>query len=87
MGSPRRIPQKLGQKLLQVRLTRAFTQSQLAECLSDESVHVYKQDVQKFESNQREPSLVVLLKYSRLARLPMEFFADDEIDSANEMHR
>ena len=81
MGAPRRIPRKLGKKLLQVRSARDLTQSQMAESLSDKSVHVYKQDVQKFESNQREPSLIVLLRYSRIANMPMEFFADDEVDS------
>jgi DNA-binding XRE family transcriptional regulator len=80
MGSPRKRPARLGEKLLAVREKLGYTMVDMADMLSDDEVYVYKQDVHKFEKNERDPSLIILLRYSRLGKVPMEVFADDRLD-------
>jgi transcriptional regulator with XRE-family HTH domain len=36
--------------------------------------------VSGYELGTREPSLVVLLRYARLARVPVDYLLDDELD-------
>ena len=82
-ASPRVRPVRLAAKLAIVRAKLGITQPELAEALSDNKVVVSKQDISKYEKGERDPSLVILLRYSRLARVQMEIFADDKLDLPN----
>jgi DNA-binding XRE family transcriptional regulator len=78
MGRARRvIPAKLGKKLLQVRLGLGYNMPQMAAALSDDLVVVHKQDIFRFEKGEREPSLIVILRYSKLAKASIECLIDD----------
>lgn len=81
MGSASRLkPIRLGEKLLSIRRKFDYSLSQIAVALSCEKVIVPRTDISRFEKGQREPSLIVLLRYARLANVPMEILVDDEKD-------
>jgi transcriptional regulator with XRE-family HTH domain len=81
MGSfPRIKPSRLAEKLTLVRGRLGFTQAEMAEALSDKKFAVNYKDISRFEKGDREPSLMILLRYSRLAKVKMEIFADDSQD-------
>jgi transcriptional regulator with XRE-family HTH domain len=39
--------------------------------------------VSSYESGRREPDLIILLRYARLARVPMETLVDDKLELPN----
>ena len=80
MGTSRLKPAKLGEKLLAIRRRSDSSLSQIAAMLSDESVKIRKQDVSRFERGEREPNLIILLRYARLARISVESLIDDDLN-------
>lgn len=79
MGNPRIKPEFLAEKLLAIRTELRLTQIELAEELSCEKIKLRKSDISRYESGTREPSLVVLLRYARLANVTMETLVDDKL--------
>ena len=79
MGRSRRNkPLKLAGKLQMIRVGwLRLSQTEMAKAL-DLTVHYTA--VSHFEQGTREPSLVVLLKYARLAGISMEVLVDDQLD-------
>jgi transcriptional regulator with XRE-family HTH domain len=73
-------PQKLAEKLLAVRIKLELSQSELIAKIGSEDIPLYKSDISKYESGLREPPLIILLRYARLAKVSMESLVDDEID-------
>jgi DNA-binding XRE family transcriptional regulator len=80
MAATRKKPARLGEKLRAVREKFGFSLSEMAAKVSDDEVSIYRQDVHRYENNQTDPSLIILLRYARLARVKMEIFADDKLD-------
>ena len=76
---PRPRPARLGEKLLTIRTTLGFSQTEAVKRLDVEGMIVPGQ-ISDFESGKREPSLIVLLQYARLAGVHMEDLVDDEED-------
>ncbi|MDT7540588.1 MAG: Helix-turn-helix domain [Acidobacteriota bacterium] len=74
---PREKPARLGEKLLSIRQLLGFSQTQMAKALELEINYTV---ISSYELGTREPSLLVLLRYARLARTPVEFLLDDEMD-------
>lgn len=72
-------PKWLGEKLLLIRTHLGLTQPQLIKLLAVKGERLYPSSVSLFESGQREPSLLVLLRYARLVGVPMESLVDDKI--------
>jgi len=68
----RKRPKYLAKKLRQIRLNLGLTQQQLADRMKLDSG-----TISRFENDQREPSLMELLEYSRIGKVPMEVLADD----------
>jgi len=80
MGTnPRVRPERLAEKLLQIRLALGLSQSEMLRRLGLEDVISYKK-ISDYERGVREPSLLTLLEYSRVAGVHMEVLADDESD-------
>jgi transcriptional regulator with XRE-family HTH domain len=79
MGYARPKPERLAEKLQQVRLSLGLSQTELLRRLDAEDIIVYSQ-ISEFETGRREPSLLVLLLYARLAGVPTEVLIDDELD-------
>jgi transcriptional regulator with XRE-family HTH domain len=79
MGNSRERPKRLAEKLLQIRLALGLSQSQMLGHLGiGESG--YRHYISHFETGLREPTLMVLLEYARVANVLMEVLADDELD-------
>jgi transcriptional regulator with XRE-family HTH domain len=77
--SARERPRRLAAKLLQIRQALDMTQEQMLAALRlDEKV--FASAISGYELGTREPPLLVLLKYARLAGVCMEVLVDDELD-------
>jgi transcriptional regulator with XRE-family HTH domain len=78
MGSKRRAqPRRLGEKLLQIRKALELTQEQMSEKLNLKESPVYPTHISEFERGKREPSLLVLLSYSKIAGVSTDVLIDD----------
>jgi transcriptional regulator with XRE-family HTH domain len=78
MGTkPRQRPKRLGEKLLQIRLSFGLSQNEMISRLGAE---VTQNTLSSYELGNREPSLLILLSYARVAGVSMEVLADDELD-------
>lgn len=76
---PRQKPERLAEKLLTIRNAFGLSQTEAVKRLDAEGMVVASQ-ISEFESGRRVPSLLVLLRYARLARVHVEDLIDDEID-------
>jgi len=70
----------LGEKLLRIREALNVTQEQMSQRLYLKESPVYPTHVSEFEHGKREPSLLVLLRYAKLARVSTDVLIDDERD-------
>ena len=80
MGSkPQHRPEHLGRKLLQIRKALGVSQSEMSRQLSAESsFQTARARISEYESGKREPSLLILLAYGRVARVHLETLVDDQ---------
>lgn len=76
---PRQRPQRLAEKLLAIRTALGLSQTQTVKSLDAEEMIVPGQ-VSEFETGKREPSLLVLLRYARLAGVCVDTLIDDDLD-------
>ena len=78
MGSAKREkPKYLGRKLRKLRLdVLGYSQTEMAKALG---LKVDYSAVSGYERGAREPSLIVLLRYARLAGCTMEELVDDKL--------
>lgn len=74
----RRRPARLGEKLLHIRQALGLSQNQLIRRLGFEEL--VQGTISAFESGGREPSLLVLLAYARVAGVSVETLIDDGLD-------
>jgi transcriptional regulator with XRE-family HTH domain len=76
MGNSRPKPERLAEKLRQIREALGLSQTEMLKRLGlDESMSYAR--ISEYETGQREPSLLTLLAYSRAAGVHMEVLADD----------
>lgn len=83
MGARHRRPQpdRLAEKLHQLRIQFGYTLEEMAHALARaKKSPPAKSHIHRFEAGTREPSLLVLLEYSRFAGVPLEIFVDDELN-------
>lgn len=79
MGSARERPERLAEKLLQIRTVLGLSQSEMLNRLGlGESS--YRHYISQFETGKREPSLLVLLRYAEVAGLCLDALANDELE-------
>ena len=76
---PRVKPERLAEKLRTIRDTLGLSQGEFVKRLEAGDL-IDAKHVSKFELGEREPSLLVLLRYARLAGVSMDVLADDEMD-------
>ena len=72
-------PERLPEKLLEIRLALGLSQSELLRRLGFEDVMDYRR-ISEFERGTTEPHLSVLLEYARAAGVHMEDIVEDELD-------
>jgi len=79
MGNARPKPERLADKLLQIRNALGLSQQQLHKRLGIEDLIEYN-ELSKYELGKREPPLKILLQYARIAGVHMEDIVDDDLD-------
>jgi len=79
MGNVRQKPERLGEKLRQIRLTLGISQSEMLRRLGAEDSITYHQ-ISGYESGKREPSLPLLLKYAEAAGVCLDVLANDQLE-------
>jgi len=79
MGYVRRRPERLGEKLRQIRDALGLSQTEMLKRLEAEDLIAYSQ-ISQYETGRREPPLMILLQYARAAGVSMETLADDDLD-------
>ena len=79
MGSPRPRPERLAEKLVQIRVGLGLSQTQMLRRLEMEDRLHYGR-ISEYESAKREPTLTTILQYARVAGVHMEDIVDDELD-------
>lgn len=84
MGYARPRPKRLAEKLLQIRNALGLSQTEMWRRLGVEEEIPYKR-ISKYELDQNEPPLSVLLQYARVAGVHMEALVDDELDLPDEL--
>ena len=68
-------PERLPAKLLVIRQKLGVNQTEMAKLLKCESKRL-----SELESGRREPNLLLLLNYARLAKVLVENLIDDDLD-------
>jgi transcriptional regulator with XRE-family HTH domain len=79
MGSARPKPERLAEKLRQIRLALGMSQSEMHKHLGVEDSIMFKR-ISDYELGKNEPPLMILLEYARAANVALEVLADDELD-------
>lgn len=78
MGSGKRIiPVKLGEKLKAIRDNLDLTTEEMVAKLNCPEIPLHRASITQFEKNRREPQLIILLKYARLAGTSVDALIDD----------
>ena len=73
----RRKPKKLARKLLTIRQKLGVSQTEMAKLLKLEISYTA---VSAYELGTREPDLLTLLQYARLAGVAVDALIDDKLD-------
>lgn len=77
MGHVRPKPNHLAAKLLAIRQGLGVSQSEMVALLQFQTTNAR---ISEYEHGTREPNLLVLLKYARVAHVPVENLIDDDLD-------
>ena len=75
----RQRPERLAEKLLRIRAALGLSQSEMLKRLGLEDAISYKK-ISDYERGQREPSLIILLQYARVAGVSTDVLIDDRLD-------
>jgi transcriptional regulator with XRE-family HTH domain len=73
---PRYRPKYLAAKLLQVRRRLGASQSEMVQLLRFQTSNAR---ISEYEKGTREPNLMVLLRYARIAGVSVDALIDDEL--------
>ena len=84
MGNARPKPARLAEKLRQIRLTLGISQTDMLRRLGLEESMKYAR-ISEYEISFREPSLMTLLQYARVANVWVDVLIDDELDLPKEL--
>lgn len=84
MGNPRPKPERLAEKLLQIRNALGLSQTEMLKRLDAEDLIEYH-SISKYELGKREPPLMILLQYARAANIIADVLIDDELDLPDEI--
>ena len=72
-------PFRLPEKLLQIRKSLDLSQNELLVKLGFQD-KLFRSNISQYELGSREPSLLLILNYARLANVYVDVLIDDEID-------
>ena len=77
MGNKRPRPARLAEKLLAIRNHLGMSQFKMAKLLNAELEYTR---LSEWERGRREPNLMMVLQYAKLANVPVENLIDDNLD-------
>ncbi len=77
--SARERPKRLAEKLLQIRLGLGLSQNEMLAALGLKG-KILRSAISGFETGAREPSLLAVLRYARLAGVSTDVLIDDKLD-------
>ena len=81
MGTSNRVkPERLSEKLETIRTRLGLKTEELIVRLDCPEVPLYRASISQYERGKREPPLLVLLAYARLANVYVDVLIDDTID-------
>lgn len=72
-------PERLPEKLLQIRLALGLSQNEMIRRLGLEDV-LYQSNLSGYELGEREPPLPYLLRYANTANVWLDVLVDDNLD-------
>jgi transcriptional regulator with XRE-family HTH domain len=75
----RAMPKKLGKKMKQIRLRLGMSQREIVEALNYTATPLRASQISQYEQGQREPTMMLVLSYARLARVSVESLIDDRV--------
>jgi transcriptional regulator with XRE-family HTH domain len=76
----RQRPKRLSEKLRRIRETLGLSQDGMLIRLGLQDSSINRASISGYELDEREPPLLVLYAYSKVANIYMEVLVDDEID-------
>jgi transcriptional regulator with XRE-family HTH domain len=79
MGNDRFRPERLGEKLREIRLALGLSQTEMVKRLGFEDAIWYTQ-ISGYELGRRDPPLKILLEYARAANVSTDVLIDDSLD-------
>jgi transcriptional regulator with XRE-family HTH domain len=81
MGHARPRPNRLAEKLLQIRKALGLSQRELAEKLGERAgVEITYNNISKYERDKSVPYIEIALAYARVANVEMNEIVDDELE-------
>lgn len=72
-------PKRLGIKLRQIRMALDLTQPEMIKKLAVKE-KLYPASISEYERGKREPPLLVLLRYAKIARVSTDALIDDRLN-------
>jgi transcriptional regulator with XRE-family HTH domain len=75
----RAMPKKLGKKMKQIRLRLGMSQREIVEALNYTATPLRASQISQYEQGQREPTMMLVLAYARLAKVSVESLIDDKM--------
>lgn len=72
-------PKKLGAKLRLIRMSLGLTQAEMVTKLAVKDEPLYSASISQYETGKREPPLLALLRYARLAGVVVDVLIDDKM--------
>ena len=76
----RPVPKKLAKKLRQIRMKLGLSQTEMVKALNYKASPLRAAQISQFESGRREPPLMVLLAYAKLAGISTDDLIDDRVN-------
>jgi transcriptional regulator with XRE-family HTH domain len=73
-------PKKLARKLTQIRRNLGLSQTEIVKALRYKASPLRASQISNFEQGKREPPLMLLLAYARLAGISTDVLIDDNLD-------
>jgi len=73
------MPKKLGKKMKQIREGLGMSQREIVKALNYRDTPLRASQISQYETGQREPTMMLVLAYARLAEIPMECLVDDKM--------
>jgi transcriptional regulator with XRE-family HTH domain len=74
----RPVPKKLAKKLAQIRADLGLSQTEIVRALNYKASPLYPAMISQFETGRREPPLMLLLAYAKLAGISTDVLIDDK---------